>query len=135
MPHQPIIKSADLPWLPKRKPGVDEDLGEYKALWEAHGCEQFEVRLTRIAAGGASTLYHTHTKEEEWFYVLSGRCHIQYEGDWRELEPGDSVFKRCGTFHTFRNFGEDPCELIMLGTNVAGSRTIVGRPPGLPPSL
>ncbi|MGF1484352.1 MAG: cupin domain-containing protein [Opitutales bacterium] len=128
-----IVHTAELPWLPKTKPGVEEPLGEFKALWQAHGCDQFEVRLTRIPPhGGTSTRYHTHTLEEEWFFVLQGTCHICLEGTWHALQPRDSIFKRCGAFHTFRNFGDKPCELLMLGSNVDGSETRVADEPPPP---
>lgn len=119
-----IIKNSELEWEPKFFPGEDEQYGDFKALWKAHGSSQFEVRLTRIPPGGTNTKYHTHTKEEEWFYVTKGSCHICIEGDWQEISEGDSIFKPVGIYHIFRNFGDKPCELIMLGTNVEGSEAV-----------
>ena len=92
-----------------------------KALWKEHGTSQFEVRITRIPPGGTNTKYHTHTKEEEWFFVLSGSCHICIDGKWEQIGSGDSIFKRIGSYHIFRNFGKEPCEMIMMGANVEGS--------------
>ena len=116
-----IVKTNEMPWKPKFFPGEDKQYGDFKPLWQEHGTEQFEVRLTRIPGGETNTKYHTHTKEEEWFYVLSGSCHIHIEGEWYPIEQGDSVFKPTGAYHIFRNFGTEPCELIMLGTNVEGN--------------
>ena len=116
-----IVKTNEMPWKPKFFPGEDKQYGDFKPLWQEHGTEQFEVRLTRIPGGETNTKYHTHTKEEEWFYVLSGSCHIHIEGEWYLIEQGDSVFKPTGAYHIFRNFGTEPCELIMLGTNVEGN--------------
>jgi len=117
-----IVRTGDLLWEPKFFPGEQVQYGEFKALWKEHGIQQFEVRLTRIPPGGTNTKYHTHTKEEEWFYVLSGSCHINIEGHWQRIEPGDSIYKPPGQYHIFRNFGSAPCELIMMGTNVEGSK-------------
>ena len=71
-----IVNSNDLEWEPKFFPGEDGNYGEFKALWKKHESKQFEVRITKIPPGGTNTKYHAHTKEEEWFYVLNGRCHI-----------------------------------------------------------
>ena len=70
-------------WEPKFFPNEDQQYGEFKALWREHSMNQIEVRITRIPAHGTHTKYHAHTKEEEWFYVLSGSCHINIEGEWQ----------------------------------------------------
>jgi len=116
-----IVKTKELLWQPKFFPGEEKQYGEFKPLWKEHEMKQLEVRVTLIPPGDTNTKYHTHTKEEEWFYVLYGSCHINIEGEWHKIEEGDSIFKPPGTYHIFRNFGEEPCELIMLGTNVEGS--------------
>ena len=116
-----IVKTNSVPWEPKFFPGEEKQYGEFKALWREHGCQQFEVRITRIPPRDTSTKYHTHTKEEEWFYVLAGACHINIEGEWHRLEAGDSIYKPVGHYHIFHNFGDAPCDVIMLGTNIKGS--------------
>ena len=115
-----IIKTKDSTWLPKYFPGEDKQYGEYKALFEEHGTEQFEVRITRIPHGGTNTKYHSHSKTEEWFYVLSGSCHINIEGTWYLIEEGDSIHTPPDVLHIFRNYGTSDCDIIMVGTNVAG---------------
>lgn len=127
-----IVKRDGVGWELKRFPGETQSYGEFRALWREHGCTQFEVRITRIPPHGTSTKYHTHTKEEEWFYVLTGHCHINIEGEWHEIEAGDSIYKPAGHYHIFRNFGDDPCEVIMLGTNIEGSE-VLRKPEPEPP--
>ena len=126
-----IVKTGDLSWEPKYFPGEEAQYGEFKPLWKEHGIERFEVRLTRIPPGGTNTKYHMHTKEEEWFYVLAGSCYINIEGEWYQIEEGDSIYKPPGQYHIFRNFGTESCELIMFGSNVEGSE--VHRLPEPPP--
>lgn len=116
-----IVKTKELPWEPKFFENEEKQYGEFKALWKEHDCKQFEVRITRVPPKDTTTKYHLHTKEEEWFYVLKGTCHINIEGEWKQIEEGDSIFKPPGTFHIFRNFGEEPCDIIMLGSNIEGS--------------
>jgi uncharacterized cupin superfamily protein len=120
-----IVRTDSLPWHPKHFPGETAQYGEFKALWEEHGTTQFEVRLTRIPpCGGTNTKYHTHTQEEEWFFVLEGSCQICIEGQWSEVRKGDSIFKPAGDFHIFRNYGDTPCDMIMIGTNIEGSEVL-----------
>ncbi len=129
-----IVNTKELDWEPKLFPGEEAQYGDFKALWKEHQTNQFEVRITRIPPGGTNTKYHTHSKEEEWFYVLKGSCHICLEGDWQVIGEGDSIFKPIGDYHIFRNFGDEPCEVIMVGTNVAGS-TAEKLPEPDPPKL
>ena len=120
-----ILKTSEMPWEPKFFPNEEQQYGDFKALWREHGTSQFEVRLTRIPPdGGTNTKYHTHTKEEEWFYVTRGSCHICLNGEWQIIGEGDSIFKPVGDYHIFRNFGSEPCEILMLGTNVEGSAKV-----------
>ena len=128
-----IVKSNDMDWEPKFFPNEGQQYGEFKALWREHSMNQMEVRITRIPAHGTHTKYHAHTKEEEWFYVLSGSCHINIEGEWQVVETGDSIYKPPGDYHIFRNFGDQPCDVIMLGTNIEGSDVLRSEEPD-PPS-
>lgn len=116
-----VLHESELPWKEKRVESISPDRrGLYKNLTIAHGIEQFEARLTRIPPGESNTWYHTHTKIEEWFYVLSGSCYMNFDGDWMELKAGDSIATFPGEWHTFRNFGDDDCEIIMVGMNIDG---------------
>ena len=130
-----IIRNSELDWEPKYFPGEQAQYGEFKALWKEHGTSQFEVRLTKIPPGGTNTKYHTHTKEEEWFYVLKGSCHICIEGEWQEIQEGDSIFKPIGIYHIFRNFGKNPCELVMMGPNIEGSEAVRHPEPDYPEDI
>ena len=50
-----IVKTNEMPWKPKFFPGEDKQYGDFKPLWQEHGTEQFEVRLTRIPGGETNT--------------------------------------------------------------------------------
>jgi len=117
-----IVKTGELEWKPKFRRNEARQYGEFKALWQEHECQQFEVKITRVLPHDVTTTYHTHTKEEEWFYVLNGTCYINIEMEWHEIETGDSIFKPPGTYHTFRNISDEPCDIIMMGTNIEGSK-------------
>ncbi|MDB9528036.1 cupin domain-containing protein [Oscillatoria sp. CS-180] len=47
------------------------------------------VSLARIPAGKESFIYHTHSNEEEWIYILSGRGIAEVADTEYEVGPGD----------------------------------------------
>ena len=57
---------------------------------------------------------HTHEREDEYSYVLSGRLGVQIGDEVRVAEPGELVVKPRGIPHAFWNPGDD--ELRFLET-------------------
>lgn len=113
---QPMLHASNLPWEEKRNPSITPDRrGFFKNLSAAHGLTQFEARITRIPPGESSTWYHRHSHIEEWFYVLAGSCEFCLHGVWSTIKAGDSVATRPEDWHTFRNRGNQECEIIMVG--------------------
>lgn len=126
-----IVKVDNLPWQEKRVPAITPDRrGLYKLLCQAHGLKQFEVRLTRIEPGESNTWHHTHSHCEEWFLITKGSCHIHLNGEWSELGEGTSLATAPGDYHIFRNFGEAPCEFLIVGIEHPEDRaTRIEEPP------
>src|SRR5690348_8811689 len=65
----------------------------YFSLWEA------------VIPPGAGAPPHTHSQEDESFYVLSGELLIEVEGEPAplQLRPGGFFFGARGRRHAFRN--------------------------------
>src|SRR5215210_5703205 len=61
---------------------------------------------------GAPT--HTHTREDEYSFILEGRVGFQLGDEILEAGPGDLVFKPRGLPHTFWNAGDDDARLLEL---------------------
>lgn len=57
---------------------------------------------------------HTHEREDEYSYVLSGRMGAQIGDDIVEAGPGELVFKPRGVRHSFWNAGHEDCVLLEL---------------------
>jgi mannose-6-phosphate isomerase-like protein (cupin superfamily) len=57
---------------------------------------------------------HTHTREDEYSYVLQGRVGVQLGDEILEAGPGDLVFKPRGVPHTFWNAGDEEARLLEL---------------------
>jgi uncharacterized cupin superfamily protein len=68
--------------------------GTWTFLGEAAGCKDAGVRRIQVPTGGWSTPAHEHGREEEIFYVLSGRGISWQSGQTAEVGPGDCIVYR-----------------------------------------
>ncbi|MGZ8776235.1 MAG: cupin domain-containing protein [Mycobacterium sp.] len=57
---------------------------------------------------------HTHTREDEYSFILEGRVGVQLGDEILEAGPGDLVFKPRGVPHTFWNAGDTDARLLEL---------------------
>ena len=57
---------------------------------------------------------HTHTREDEYSYILEGQVGVQVGDEIVECGPGDLIFKPRGVPHTFWNAGNLDARLLEL---------------------
>jgi mannose-6-phosphate isomerase-like protein (cupin superfamily) len=57
---------------------------------------------------------HTHSREDEYSYVLSGRVGVQIGDEVGEAGPGELVAKPRGIPHAFWNAHDEPARLLEL---------------------
>lgn len=69
------------------------------------GCRQFS-RLT--LQPGCSVGIHSHTDEEEIYYILSGHGRSWDNGEYVEVGPGDATICRSGEEHSMECVGDKP---------------------------
>lgn len=76
----------------------------------------FSLWETTVPPGGG-TPPHTHSNEDEAFYVLSGELLVELEGEPspRRVMPGGFFFGARGQRHALRNVGEQPVRVLVLG--------------------
>ncbi|MDZ4803708.1 MAG: cupin domain-containing protein [Candidatus Eisenbacteria bacterium] len=67
-----------------------------------------------LPPGQLGSPVHTHEREDEYSYVLSGRLTAQVGDEVIEAGPGDLVIKRRGIPHTFWNAGTEPVRFLEL---------------------
>ncbi len=81
------------------------------------GAQRIGVNLVELAPGRQSCPRHWHVKEEEHFYVLSGRCVLRSGDDRHDMGPGDYVCfpANTGIAHAFENPFAEPCRLLAIG--------------------
>ena len=60
-----------------------------RSLSRATGLNRIGVTLARIPPGKESFIYHAHSNEEEWIYILSGRGIAEIDEAEYEVEAGD----------------------------------------------
>jgi quercetin dioxygenase-like cupin family protein len=86
----------------------------YKAMASETG-RQFSV-WESIVPPGAGAPSHTHTREDEAFYVLSGEVEIEAEGaaDPLRLGPGGFLFAPRNRRHGYRNAGAVAAHLLVF---------------------
>jgi quercetin dioxygenase-like cupin family protein len=92
----------------------------YKAMANETG-HQFSV-WESIVPPGAGAPAHTHTREDEAFYVLSGEVLIEVEGaaDPLRLGPGGFLFAPRNRRHAYRNIGTVAAHLLVFAIPGAG---------------
>ena len=80
------------------------DTGHQFSLWES------------IVPPGAGAPAHTHTREDEAFYVLSGEVLFEVEGaaDPLRLGPGGFLFAPRNRRHAYRNIGTVAARLLVF---------------------
>jgi quercetin dioxygenase-like cupin family protein len=120
--------NRDLPQLSPlwRPPGTGPTLDvlgvthSYKAMANDTG-HQFSV-WESIVPPGAGAPAHTHTREDEAFYVLNGEVLIEVEGaaDPLRLGPGGFLFAPRNRRHAYRNIGTVAAHLLVFAMPGAG---------------
>lgn len=87
---------------------------------------------------GFATPYHTHSREDESFYVIEGRVAFVCGGEWMEAGPGAFIYGPRGVAHGFRAIGERPARMLIICTPAGFERfmieqaTPLGEPPPRP---
>lgn len=84
------------------------------SLSEAAGLERIGLHIVRVPPGSESCIYHSHTCEEEFIYVLSGRGIAEIDDAEHEVRQGDFMgFATPSVAHHLRNpFDEDLVYLV-----------------------
>jgi uncharacterized cupin superfamily protein len=83
------------------------------------GLSRTGVSLVRIPAGKESFVYHSHQREEEWIYVISGRGVAEINDEEFEVAAGDFMgFPTPSVAHHLRNPYGDELVYLVGGENL-----------------
>ena len=86
------------------------------SLSEMAGMQRVGVHLVKVPPGKEAFIYHTHTTEEEFIYILSGRGVAEIDGIRHEVGPGDFMgFPTPSAAHHLTNPFDDDLVYLMGG--------------------
>ena len=103
---------------------------ERRVLGDAFGLTSFGVNLTRLPPGGMSALRHTHTREDEFIYVIEGEPILMTNAGETQLRPGMCAGFKAGSgdaHHLLNRSGGDIVYLEVGDRNPAGEISTSGR--------
>ena len=95
---------------------------EKRALGDAFGLTNFGVNLTRLAPGAVSSLRHTHSRQDEFIYVLQGHPTLHTNAGPTPLSPGDCAGFKAGNgdAHCLSNNTKTTVVYLEVGDRTAG---------------
>ena len=85
-----------------------------RPLGDLFGLQNFGVNLTRLAPGAVSALRHSHTRHDEFIYVLEGHPTLHTDEGRTPLSPGMCAGFRSGTGNGHRLINESAHEVVYL---------------------
>ena len=94
-----------------------------RRLGEVFGLRNFGVNLTRLAPGGISALRHSHSKQDEFIYVLEGTPTLVTDEGEAQLAPGWCAgFRAGGAAHQLVNRTTIEVAFLEVGDRTAGDQ-------------
>jgi len=93
-----------------------------RRLGDHAGLRNYGVNLTRIAPGGQSSYLHSHSRQDEFVYVLEGEAVLETDAGAQLLRPGMCAGFPAGTglAHRFVNKTSADVVLLVVGDRTAG---------------
>lgn len=95
---------------------------EKRQLGEVFGLSNFGVNLVRMAPHTISALRHSHTKQDEFIYVLQGQPTLMTDAGATALAPGMCAgFKAAtGNAHSLHNNTDEEVIYLEVGDRTPG---------------
>ncbi len=93
-----------------------------RKLGEVFGLTNFGVNLTHLSPGAMSALAHSHSKQDEFIFVLEGTPTLVLGEEEFVLNPGDCYGLKAGTgiAHQLVNRSEEIATYLEIGDRTEG---------------
>lgn len=87
-------------------------------IGDAIGCEKIYVNIDYVKPGGESVKYHSHSQQEEFFLIMSGKGILRLNGEEILINTGDVISKPAGKniAHQFINNSSEILQILDIGT-------------------
>ena len=87
-------------------------------IGDAIGTEKFYVNIDCVKPGGESVKYHSHSKQEEFYLIISGKGILRIDGEEISIKKGDVISTPAGkdSGHQFINNSEEILQILDIGT-------------------
>lgn len=83
------------------------------------GLQRVGINFIRVPPGKESFVYHSHHREEEWIYILSGRGVAEINEAELEVSAGDFMgFPTPSVAHHLKNTGDEDLVYLAGGENL-----------------
>lgn len=95
---------------------------EKRQLGDVFGLTNFGVNLTRLAPNVVSSLRHSHSRQDEFVYILQGHPTLRTDEGDTQLSPGMCAGFRAGSgnAHQLVNNSDEPVVYLEVGDRTAG---------------
>ncbi|NJR52929.1 MAG: cupin domain-containing protein [Leptolyngbyaceae cyanobacterium CSU_1_3] len=93
-----------------------------RKLGEVFGLTNFGINLTNLSPGAASALAHSHSKQDEFIFVLEGTLSLVLGQEEFTLHSGDCYGFKAGTgiTHQLINRSEETATYLEIGDRTPG---------------
>ena len=92
-----------------------------RPLGDLFRLKNFAVNLTRLMPGAVSALHHSHTRQDEFIYILEGEPTLFLGDSTERLSPGMCIgFPAEGQAHHLRNDTASDVVILEVGDRTAG---------------
>ena len=121
------LRALDVPLLAKQtgypEPYASRVKGRAKRrLGDAFGLTNFGVNLTLLKPGSISSVRHSHTKQDEFVYILEGTPTLVTDAGPTRLAPGMCAGFKAGSgdAHHLRNDTAEDVWYLEIGDRIPG---------------
>lgn len=92
-----------------------------RRLSDLFGVRNFGVNLTTLEPGGRSALHHSHSKQDEFVFILEGEAVLVTSAGETILKPGECFgFPAGGNGHHLENRGSVHTTYLEIGDRTQG---------------
>ena len=101
---------------------------EKRVLGDLFGLKNFGVNMTKLLPGAQSSLFHKHTRQDEFIYILEGNPTLITDEDETFLAPGMCAgFPAGGTAHQLVNRTSSAVIYLEVGDRSPGDEGLYPR--------